>query len=340
MESKKDKRIKSLISITILLGGLFVGSLFVDIAQIIKGEGFSSKNLNQSDIFEANGKTWVAYNEPAVTVKVINDDSCGNKCDPSEALVWLRRVLPTINAQKVSFNSQEGKNLIGEFGISTLPAFIFDSNVAKTDFYNQAKVLFDDVKDDSYVLKTQELGLTPGEYLDAPKVNDSDPTFGKADSKVKVVVFSDFQCPYCKMFWSTLRDTMKNYADKVLFVYKHLPLDIHPQADNAALAAECAQEQNKFWEYGDKLYATQDDWGKTTDTQLFKTYAQQLGLNTAQFNQCLDGQKYQSMIDADKNQANDLGLSGTPAIFVNTQFKNGVVSADDLKNSIDQELNK
>lgn len=339
MESKKDKKVKNLISIAILLAGLFVGSLFVDIAQVVRGGGFSSKNLNQTDTFEANGKTWVAYNEPVVSVQVVNDDSCGDKCDPSEALVWLRRVMPTISVQKVAYDSQTGKDLIGKLGITTLPAFVFDGNVAKTDFYSQAQVLFDS-KDNLYALKTQELGLTPGKYLSTPQANDGDPTFGKADSKVKVVVFSDFQCPYCKMFWSTLRDTMKNYADKVLFVYKHLPLDIHPQADNAALAAGCANEQNKFWEYGDKLYASQDDWGKASDTQLFKDYAQQLGLNTAQFNQCLDGKKYQDKIDADKNEANSFGLSGTPATFINSQFKNGVVSADDLKNSIDQELNK
>jgi len=338
MESKNDKKIKNLISIAILLGGLFVGSLFVDVAQIVKGGGFSSKNLSKSDIFEANGKTWVAYNEPAVGVKVLTDDAC-TKCDPSEALVWLRRVLPTISAEKVAFDSQAGKDLIKNFGITTLPAFVFDSNVAKTDFFSQAQVLFDS-KDSSYVLKTQELGLTPGKYLNVPDVKDTDASFGKAESNTKVVVFSDFQCPFCKTFWNSLRDTMKTYGDKVLFVYKHLPLGIHPQANNAALASSCAQEQGKFWEYGDKLYATQDAWGKTTDTQLFKDYAKGLKLNTDQFNQCLDSKQYQSQIDDDKNQANDLGISGTPATFINAQFKNGVVSGDDLKTAIDQELAK
>lgn len=339
MESNNDKKIRNLISIAILLGGLFVGSLFVDVAQVIKGSGFSSRSLNKSDIFEANGKTWVAYSEPAVSVKVINDDSCGDKCDPAEALVWLRRVLPTISAEKVAFDSQAGKDLISKFSISTLPAFVFDSNVAKTDFYSQAQVLFDP-KDDLYLLKTQELGLAPGKYLNLPEVKDGDATFGKADSNTKVVVFSDFQCPYCKLFWSSLRGIMKTYGDKVLFDYKHLPLGIHPQANNAALASECALEQDKFWEYGDKLYATQDAWGKANDTQLFKDYARNLGLDTGQFNQCLDDKKYQSKIDTDKNDANAFGISGTPATFINAQFKNGVVSADELTAAIEEELAK
>jgi len=338
MESKNDKKVKNLLSIAILLAGLLVGSLFVDVAQVIKGSGFSSKNLNKSEIFEANGKTWVAYSEPAVGVKVISDDTC-EKCDPSEALVWLRRVLPTISAEKVAFDSQAGKDLISKFGVATLPAFIFDGNIAKTDFYTQAQILFDP-KDSSFVLKTQELGLEPGKYLNIPEIKEGDATFGKADSNVKVIVFSDFQCPFCKTFWNSLRATMKNYEDKVAFSYKHLPLGIHPQANDAALAADCALEQNKFWEYGDKLYATQAVWGKTTDTKLFKDYAVALKLDGAQFNQCLDNKKYQNKIDADKNDANGFGISGTPATFINSQFKNGVVSAADLKAAIDGELAK
>ncbi|MDZ4385358.1 MAG: thioredoxin domain-containing protein, partial [Candidatus Moranbacteria bacterium] len=228
MESKKDKKIKNLLSITILLAGLFAGSLFVDVAQVIKGSGFSSKNLNRAEIFEANGKTWVAYSEPAVGVKVISDDAC-EKCDPSEALVWLRRVLPTISAEKVAYDSQAGKDLINKFGISTLPAFIFDGNITKTDFYAQAQILFDP-KDESYIMKTQELGLEPGKYLNIPETKEGDATFGKLDSEVRVVVFSDFQCPFCKSFWNSLRDTMKSYGDRVAFSDKHLPLGIHPQA--------------------------------------------------------------------------------------------------------------
>lgn len=338
MESKKDKKIKNLLSISIILAGLFVGSLFVDVAQIIRGGGFSSKNLNKAEIFEAGGKTWVAYSEPAVGVKVVTDDAC-EKCDPSEALVWLRRVLPTISAEKVAYDSEAGKDLIGKFGIATLPAFIFDDDLTKTDFYTQAQILFDP-KDDSFVMKTQELGLEPGKYLDLPEIKEGDAVFGKADSRVRVVVFSDFQCPFCKSFWNSLRETMKGYEDEVFFAYKHLPLGIHPQANDAALASDCALEQGKFWEYGDRLYATQETWSKTTGTQLFKDYARVLKLDTERFNQCLDSKKYQDKIDADKGEAGAFGISGTPATFINSQFKNGVVSTEELKAAIDEELAK
>jgi protein-disulfide isomerase len=338
MESINDKKIKNLVSIAILLGGLFIGSLFVDVAQVIRGGGFSVKNLSKSDIFAANGKTWVAYSEPAVNVKVINDDSCVD-CDSSEVLVWFRRVLPTISTEKINFDSPEGKQLISQFGIKTLPAFIFDNKLIETDFYTQANILFEQ-KEESYILKAQELGLEPGKYLETPEVKETNATFGNANTNTKVVVFSDFQCPYCNIFWRTLRDTMKTYGDKTLFAYKHFPIDSHPQANNAALASSCAQEQDKFWEYGDKLYATQDSWGKLVGTQKFKDYARTLGLDTAKFNKCLDSKQYQSVIDADKSEAMNFGLSGTPAIFINSQLKKGVVSVVDLQTAIDQELAK
>lgn len=334
-----DRKTKNLISAIILLAGLFMGSLFVDIAQLVRGSGFSEKNLSKNEVIESMGKTWVAFNEPRVAVKVISDETC-EKCDPAEALVWFRnRAIPTISAEKLDINSGEAKALIEEFSVKTLPAFIFSDSVTKTDFYSQAKVLFDQ-KGNQYVLKTQEIGLSPGKYLELPNINENDVVFGKRDSKVKVVIFDDFQCPYCKVLWSTMRDVMNQYQDRVLFDHKNFPLSIHSQAENAALAAQCAFEQEKFLEYGDKLFASQDEWSADSENKKLKQYAAVLGLDTAKFNQCLDGKKYQQKINDDKGEAEKFGISGTPAIFINSQFKNGVVAADDIKSEIDSELAK
>ncbi len=337
-ESKKDKKMQNLISVIILLSGLFIGSLFVDVAQFVKGSGFSQKNLSKSDIFESGGKTWVAYGEPAVVAQIINDDNC-EKCDVSEALVWFRRVLPTVSTEKIAYDSAQGKQLIEKYQIKTLPAFIFDEDITKTDFYSQAQVLFEQ-KDSNYALKTQELGLPAGKYLALPEIKEDDPVSGPKDAKVKVVIFSDYQCPYCKLIFKSLRDSMNQYKDAVLFDYKHLPLEFHPQANNAALASACAQEQGKFWEYSDKLYASQAEWSNTKDTAKFKDYARTLGLKTAEFNQCLDDKKYQDKIDADKTEAGNFGISGTPALFINDDFETGALSADQLKEIIEAQLNK
>ena len=338
MEKKYEKKIKNLISAVILLAGLFVGSLFVDVSQIMRGSGFSQKNLNKSDVFEANGKTWVAYNEPSVVVKVINDDSC-TACDPGELLVWLRRVLPTIGTEKIAYDSDEGKKLIKDLEIKTLPAFVLSESVTKTDFYSQAQPLFTS-KEGNYFLKAQQIGLAPGKYLGVPEISDADPIVGENDAKVKVVVFSDFQCPYCRLFYKALRETMKTNKDNVVYAFKNFPLNFHPQAENAALAASCAQEQGKFWEYADKLYDTQSSWGNTKDTASFKAYAKTLGLNAVQFDQCLDSKKYQSKIDADKQAGDEFGVAGTPSFFINDLFKNGVVTAAQFGTMIKDALAK
>ncbi len=336
--TKNKKKIKNLISALILVSGLLVGSLFVDLSQLIKGSGFSQKNLNKTDIFEAGQKTWVAYTEPAVTAKVVSDENCA-ECDPAEALVWLRRVSPTISAEKINFDSDEGKKLIEKFSIKSLPAFIFSKSVVNTEFYAQAQAIFSQ-KDDQFKLNTQELGLSPGRYLETPSVNEKDAIFGNKDAKVKVIIFSDFECPYCSALHQSARQIMSQYKDKAFFAYKDFTLDFHLQAENAALAANCALEQGLFWEYADKLFADQTNWQNTTGVQKFKDYAQNLGLESPQFNQCLDSKKYQDKIDSDKIVATDFGITGTPAIFINDKFINGVISTDDLKKIIEEELAK
>jgi protein-disulfide isomerase len=126
----------------------------------------------------------------------------------------------------------------------------------------------------------------------------------------------------------------------VVFDYKFLPLEIHSQANSAALASVCALEQGKFWEYADKLYADQTIWGGTKDTNKFKEYARGLKLDGAKFNQCLDSKKYQEKIDKDIEEASGFGISGTPGVFVNDQFQEGAVSYEQLKTSIEAELAK
>ena len=110
-EEAEKKRMQNLTSAVILFAGLFVGSLFVDIGQLISKEGFSPRAVRENNVLEAAGKTWVAYADPKVGVKVITDGSC-EACAPDEALVWLRRILPTMEATPVEASSDEGRALI------------------------------------------------------------------------------------------------------------------------------------------------------------------------------------------------------------------------------------
>lgn len=334
----EKRKIKNYMSIIILLAGLLVGSIFVDVAQFFGHQGVSPRVLKEMDVFPFENKTWVSYNEPVVNVQVVTDSTC-EACDPTEPLKWLKRVVPTLLAKKVDINSQEGKDLASRFQIKSLPSFIFDENVTKTDIYAQAQDIFMK-QDSSYLMNTEQVGIKPGKYLETPSVSKIDPQVGPEDAKVKVVLFSDFQCPYCKSFEETFNKAIAEYKDKVLFAYKFYPLDFHKQAMNAAIAGACANDQGKFWQMADKLYSSQADWQNTDGVAKFKTYAATLGLKTADFNQCVDENKPKDQIAADQGEASNFGISGTPAFFVNDQFFGGVVSYDELKKAIDDQLAK
>ena len=322
-DSKCDpKRRQNMLSTLILVAGLFVGSLFVDIAQLTRGEGFSPRAVREHNILEAAGKTWVAYPDPKVRVETITDSSC-EACAPDEALVWFRRILPTMEAVPVEASSPRGTELIERFGIATIPAFVFAEEVAATDFYLLASEIFEE-RDGRYLLDTAQLGIAPGKYLALPEVGDDDIVVGSRDAETIVITYSDFQCPYSRAFHeNSIKEMISEHGDSVAFVFKHLPLSFHAQARNAALASECANEQGKFLEYADTLFTRQPEWGATEGTQAFKGYAGRIGLDRAEFNSCLDEERYADKVDTDTAEAASLGVDGTPGTFVGDIFLAG-----------------
>ena len=152
---------------------------------------------------------------------------------------------------------------------------------------------------------------------------DDDPKLGNANAPVTVIEFSDFQCPFCRRSYTDMLPQLKQeYVDtgKVLFVYRDFPLSsIHPAATPAALAAECADDQGKFWDYHNKIFDEQNKQGQGTiqfSVDDLKTWAVDIGLNTATFNSCLDSQKYKSEVEKDFQDGATAGVSGTPTFFI------------------------
>lgn len=336
LEEKKKRQ--NFIALSVILGGLFVGSIFVDFVQLATGNGFSARVVKNYNVLQSAGKTWVGYSDPKVGVSVISDDTC-EQCDPNEALVWLRRVIPTIEATKMSVGDEKAKSLIEQFEITSIPAFVFSDSVSQTDFYSQASSLFQSEKE-SYFFDMTKIGLQPGKYLSLPSVSENDITTGKGDAKITVAEFSDFECEFCKIYHKDLTEVMKSYGDEVRYVYKALPLSFHLQAENAALAAYCANEQGKFSLYADYLFSKQDEWSKSSGKQKFKDYAWWLRLNGRQFSTCMDENKYSEKIAADSLEAENFSIHGTPGTFVNGTFLSGAVTKEELKQVIDQELSK
>lgn len=166
--------------------------------------------------------------------------------------------------------------------------------------------------------------------------NDQSFSVGPQNAQVVVVEFLDFQCPYCKQSVPVVKKLMQDYEhSSVLFVFRHFPIiTTHPFALQAALGAECARDQGKFFEMHDSFYEKQDTFSQATPSLI----AQELNLNLAQFNTCLAEKKYQTRIAKDVSDAFDLSITGTPLFIVNNIQLSGAANYDELKNTIDKEL--
>nr|MCK4930366.1 DsbA family protein [Nanoarchaeota archaeon] len=142
----------------------------------------------------------------------------------------------------------------------------------------------------------------------------NDPYTGSSNASVLIIAFSDYECPFCTKAEQTIRNILEEYKDDVVYVFKDYPLTkIHPNAYNASLSAECAKEQDKFWEYHEYLYEHNDK----LEIQYLKEYARLMDLNTEQFNTCLETQKYKHEVEKDIQTAKLVGVTGTPTFFIN-----------------------
>jgi len=162
------------------------------------------------------------------------------------------------------------------------------------------------------------------------------PVKGDPKAKLAIVEFSDFQCPFCGRVEPTLKQIEKEYGNQVRIVFKHLPLSIHPKAPAAHAAAEAAHRQGKFWEMHDLIFANQ----REMSPERYLEYAAQIGLDVDQFKKDVASPEVQKKIDADAQEASKLGVTGTPAFFVNGRFISGAQPYATFKSMIDSELGK
>lgn len=174
--------------------------------------------------------------------------------------------------------------------------------------------------------------------LEPPRVKvsvDDDPSRGgPAEAPVTIVEFSDFQCPFCRRAEATVKRILDEYGDKVRLVYRDYPLPMHSNAHRAAEAAECAQDQGKYWKYHDLLFENQ----RALDEKSLIAYAKQVGMDEKTFAECLKSGKHRSEVDKDIEDGNRAGVSGTPSFFINGRPLSGAVPFAQFKEVIDAEL--
>lgn len=166
---------------------------------------------------------------------------------------------------------------------------------------------------------------------------DDDPALGTG--KVNVVMFSDFECPFCARAVPRLVELRQKYGDKIKLVFRDFPLEsIHPHAMRAAEAAGCAFEQGKFWEYHDLMFQNQDKMNQ--GDKLHEAAAKQLGLDMNKFVECVKSGRRQAEIRKDMEDGNKYGVNSTPTFFVNGKALRGALPLENFTELIDEELAK
>ncbi|MCB0308737.1 MAG: thioredoxin domain-containing protein [Bdellovibrionales bacterium] len=171
------------------------------------------------------------------------------------------------------------------------------------------------------------------------------PVRGSKNAPVTIVEFSDFECPYCQRGASTIEKIVKSYKGKVKLYFRDFPLGFHPHAKPAAVAARCAADQGKFWEYHDVLFEDQKGWLEkakkgSNDQEPFIEIAKKLKLKEADFKKCVESGDKLAMIEKDMAVGADAGITGTPAFFVNGIPLFGALPEEKFKEVIDKELKR
>lgn len=179
----------------------------------------------------------------------------------------------------------------------------------------------------------------------------TNPVLGNSSAPVTIIEFADFQCPYCRVaYLQSIPQVKTNYIDtgKVKLYYRNFPLSFHASAMKAAEAAECANEQGKFWEMHNKMFDEQAKLGQGTVQFVvtdIKRWASEINLNASAFNSCLDSDKYQNSIDKDVSDGTAVGVTGTPTFFIGTETGGyyalvGAYPYSSFKSIIDAELKR
>ncbi len=161
------------------------------------------------------------------------------------------------------------------------------------------------------------------------------PTKGPATAPVTIVEFSDYECPFCVRAEPTVKDVLAAYPGKIKLVYRDYPLPMHKQAPKAAEAAHCAGDQGKYWEMHDKLFAAN---GKLAPEDLKATAREIPGIDAGKFDQCLDSGSKAPEVEKNRKAGDEVGVSGTPAFFINGRLLSGAQPLDAFKAIIDEEL--
>src|SRR6266576_4336885 len=168
--------------------------------------------------------------------------------------------------------------------------------------------------------RPQVLSMPENRSLGGKSGTESMHIRGNPDAPATLEEFADFQCPPCSNFAGFAEELLKQYDSRLRIVFRNFPLPGHEHAREAALAAEAAGLQGRFWEMHDVLYREQAVWSKASNVrESFESYAGMIGLNLDQFRKDMDGEKARARVDSDRERGHSVGVDRTPTVFLNNR---------------------
>ncbi len=271
------------------------------------------------------------YLNDMIDNKVIELEAKATKKNPAELVTQevASKIKPVTDEEVVAFGKEKG---VTPDQMSKFKDRIKQYLAAQREA--EARKTFAKTLRDKYKV-TLKIKKPKGKVVEV-KVNDDDASKGSKSAKVTVVEFTEFQCPFCKRASGNYDSIVKTYGDKVRYVFKHFPLPMHERAHKASEAAQCMNDQGKFFEYHDKLFANNT---ALTDAD-FSKYVTEVGGDVVKFEDCFKKEKYKAKVDKDMADAQKYGVSGAPTYFINGNMVVGAVSFDELKQTIDSAMNE
>ena len=182
----------------------------------------------------------------------------------------------------------------------------------------------------------------PEQAVEPIEVAESDNVLGSRDAEVVLIEFADFQCPACQAYAPLVEQLHEDFGDELLIVYRNFPLtSIHKNALPAAIAAEAAGEQDKFWEMSKLLYEKQSEWSDEVNPRdTFISYAQDLGLDIEQYESDLDSGEIADKVNADILSGNKLSVNSTPTFYLNGRKLGNIRSYEDFRSAVEAEMSQ
>lgn len=326
------KGIKHFFLLSLFLGGVHCSSSSSQVAATIDGKSITLKELDEAfggKIAEQIYQLRQNAVEELIAQKLLEQEAAKKNISVEQLLTGAIQV-PEPSEAEIKAIYEANKDRVGEPLEKVRPQII-----------NAIKQNRRGAEQNNYLAELRK-GAKVEIKLKRPPVKrvevsvDDDPFVGPKEAPVTVVEFSDYQCPFCGRARSTVKQMTETYKDKVKYVFRDFPLSFHQDAFAAHVAANCAGEQGKYWEFNAKLFAQQ----KALKVESLKSYAQELGLDTKTFNDCLDSNKYAEEVKKDMDDGIKAGVNGTPAFFINGIPLSGARPFSQFQEIIDDELKK